>query len=176
MHGQILLIRAEAGAELGLDPELNNTINQLRKRVGFNHLLKNNPIEDSRLVQKYPLIKGADKNLIREIRRERAIELMGEGFRFNDIVRWKAGHVLTMPRKGIIPNEVAEGDNSGYTKEEIKTLKEEIGFFEDGSLDVYGKRVQRPAVFIDPQHYLYPIPLDQISLNPNLKQNPGWQS
>ncbi|WP_438264361.1 RagB/SusD family nutrient uptake outer membrane protein, partial [Bacteroides cellulosilyticus] len=24
------------------------------------------------------------------------------------------------------------------------------------------------------RHYLYPLPTDQLQLNPNLKQNPGW--
>lgn len=24
------------------------------------------------------------------------------------------------------------------------------------------------------KHYLYPLPTDQLLLNPNLKQNPGW--
>mgnify|MGYP001536028172 len=24
------------------------------------------------------------------------------------------------------------------------------------------------------KHYLYPLPTDQLQLNPNLKQNPGW--
>ena len=25
------------------------------------------------------------------------------------------------------------------------------------------------------KHYLYPLPTDQLQLNPNLKQNPGWE-
>ena len=29
--------------------------------------------------------------------------------------------------------------------------------------------------FIDPQHYLFPIPAREISLNPLLEQNPGWK-
>ena len=24
------------------------------------------------------------------------------------------------------------------------------------------------------KHYLFPLPKDQLQLNPNLKQNPGW--
>ena len=28
--------------------------------------------------------------------------------------------------------------------------------------------------FIDPKNYLFSIPTNQIGLNPNLKQNPGW--
>ena len=40
----------------------------------------------------YPNVTGSNKGVILEIRRERAIELMQEGFRFNDLVRWKAGY------------------------------------------------------------------------------------
>ena len=79
-YAEILLIRAEAGAELGQDPELDKTINALRDRVGFNHHLTTNPIEDPKLVAEYPTIKGPNANLIREIRRERRIELALEGF------------------------------------------------------------------------------------------------
>lgn len=32
--------------------------------------------------------------VLQEIRRERCIELAGEGFRFNDLKRWKAGKLL----------------------------------------------------------------------------------
>lgn len=34
-YAEVLLIRAEAGAELGKDPELDLTVNALRKRVGL---------------------------------------------------------------------------------------------------------------------------------------------
>ena len=29
-------------------------------------------------------------------------------------------------------------------------------------------------VFEEPKHYLYAIPTNEIALNPNLTQNPGW--
>ena len=48
----------------------------------------------SRLVAKYPEIKGPNKNLIREIRRERRVELFAEGYRWDDVCRWNAGEVL----------------------------------------------------------------------------------
>ncbi|MEG1616714.1 MAG: RagB/SusD family nutrient uptake outer membrane protein [Bacteroidales bacterium] len=165
---EILLIRAEAGAELGKDPELDRTINALRRRVGFNVDLTNAPFADPALADMYPNVKGANANLIREIRRERRIELFGEGLRRDDLMRWASGEVLAKPRKGMILDETL------YTSEEIATLKRELGVFADGSLDVYGKRVQMPAEFIAPKHYLYAIPINEIALNPNLEQNPGW--
>ena len=97
-YAEILLIRAEAGAELGQDPELDKTINALRDRVGFNHHLTTNPIEDPKLVAEYPTIKGPNANLIREIRRERRIELALEGFRYDDIMRWNAMKLFENPK------------------------------------------------------------------------------
>jgi hypothetical protein len=42
----------------------------------------------------------------------------------------------------------------------------------DCSINTKGELVTR--VF-DEKHYLAPIPSGQISLNPNLTQNPGWE-
>lgn len=181
-YAEILLIRAEAGAELGKDPELDKTVNALRKRVGFKHPLTASPTEDPKLVAEYPVIKGPNANLIREIRRERRIEMFGEGLRYSDLMRWACGKLLEAPRRGFIP------DATLYTPEEMKVFetgityndkKEEvdagIALFSDGSLDLYGKRVKAPAVFEDPKHYLFSIPLNELSLNPKLKpNNPGW--
>lgn len=181
-YAEILLIRAEAGAELGKDPELDKTVNALRARVGFTAKLTANPAEDPKLVAQYPIIKGPDANLIREIRRERRIEMFGEGLRYSDLMRWACGKLLEAPRRGFIP------DPTLYTADEMKvfqtgqtvndkgeTTDAGIALFNDGSLDLYSKRVKAPAVFEDPKHYLFSIPLNELSLNPNLKpNNPGW--
>ncbi|MCD8184464.1 MAG: RagB/SusD family nutrient uptake outer membrane protein [Bacteroides sp.] len=182
-YAEVLLIRAEAGAELGKDPELDKTINALRKRVGFTASLTSSPIEDPKLVAEYPIIKGAgDANLIREIRRERRIEMFGEGLRYSDLMRWACGKLLEAPKEGFIP------DPTLYNADEMKIFRtgktvndkgEEIDagvrLFSDGTLDLYGQRVQTPAKFEDPKHYLFAIPLNELSLNPNLKpNNPGW--
>ena len=173
-YGEILLIRAEAGAELGVldNTELGRTINELRKRVGFNHPLTVNPVADPKLEKEYPNIKGSNANLIREIRRERRIELFGEGYRYDDLRRWACGKRLdasVVVRAGIIP------DASLYTTEQINDMKEELGLTAEGALDIYGKRVKTQAVFEEPKHYLLSIPINEISINPNLApNNPGW--
>lgn len=173
---EILLIRAEAGAELGKEPELDVTINALRERVGFTHKLTNSPVVDPVLVEEYKNVKGNNPALIREIRRERSIELVGEGYRYLDLMRWGEGHNLAEIRKGFIPNlKTSPDDPTGYTQEEIDEMEREMGFDENGAIDIYSKRVQRPAVFEDPKHYLQPIPINELSLNPNLTQNPGWE-
>lgn len=175
-YAEILLIRAEAGAELGKDPELDKTVNALRERVGFPFKLTNTPVIDPVLVKEYKYVKGANPALIREIRRERSIELLGEGYRYYDIIRWGEGHNLADLRTGIIPNlKKSDDDPTGYTAEEIAAIQKDLGFDTNGAIDVYSKRVQQPAVFVDPKHYLFPIPINEISLNPNLTQNPGWE-
>lgn len=176
-YAEILLIRAEAGAELGKDPELDKTINALRDRVGFTHHLTANPIEDPVLVEKYPGIKGANANLIREIRRERNIELFGEGYRYDDLMRWAAGHNLAKVRTGFKPNKQLNADDqTGYTQAELDQIEKDMGFEVNGCINIYGKRVQRAPIFETPKNYYFGVPLNELSLNPNLKpQNPGWE-
>lgn len=175
-YGEILLIRAEAGAELGLDPELDKTINALRDRVGFTHHLTANPEQDPKLVEEYPTIKGANANLIREIRRERRVELMAEGLRYSDLMRWACGLRLNKKKLGFMPNIAKSTDDpTAYSQEEYDKLLKELGFV-DGALDVYTKRMTNPVPnFIEPKNYLFSIPTDEIGLNPNLTQNPGWE-
>lgn len=169
-YAEALLIRAEAGAELGKDPELDKTVNALRARVGFSFKLEENPDEDLDLIAKYPDIKGPDKNLIREIRRERRIELFAEGYRWDDVCRWNVGEIVfNRVRRG------AKMDPDLYSAKEIETIKGLIGFDKDGFITPYAKRVTYSMNFTE-KNYLYNIPLDEISLNPNLlPQNPGWE-
>ena len=169
-YAEALLIRAEAGAELGKDPELNKTINKLRARVGFPFMLDENPVEDPNLVKEYPVIKGPNKNLIREIRRERRIELFAEGYRWDDVCRWNVGEIVyNKVRRG------AKMDPKLYTQDEINTIKKLVGFDADGYITPYAKRATYSMNFTE-KNYLYNIPLDEISLNPNLlPNNPGWE-
>ena len=169
-YAEVLLIRAEAGAELGKDPELDKTINKLRARVGFPFPLTENPVEDPNLVKEYPDIKGPNKNLIREIRRERRIELFAEGYRWDDVCRWNVGTIVyNKVRRG------AKMDPTLYTQEEINTISDLVGFDKDGFITPYAKRATYSMNFTE-KNYLYNVPLDEISLNPNLlPNNPGWE-
>lgn len=169
-YAEVLLIRAEAGAEMGLDPELDKTVNALRERVGFPFKLEANPVEDPDLVSKYPVIKGPDANLIREIRRERRIELFCENQRWDDIVRWKVGNEVFNLRE----RRGAPLDARLYSASEIETIKSKVGVDENGFILPYKESGRLERNFTD-KNYLFNVPLDQISLNPNLlPQNPGW--
>ena len=169
-YAEVLLIRAEAGAELGKDPEFDKTNNQERTSEGFTFKLEADPIADPDLIAKYPNVKGDNANLIREIRRERRIELFAEGYRWDDVCRWNVGEVVfNRVRRG------AKMDPILYSADEIKTIKDQVGFDADGFITPYAKRVTYSMNFTA-KNYLYNIPLDEISLNPNLlPQNPGWE-
>lgn len=173
---EILLIRAEAGAELGRDPELDQTVNVLRERVGFNHALPENPVQDPKLLAEYPTIKGPNANLIREIRRERRVEMMGEGLRYADLMRWACGERLNQPKLGIIPDKATSPDDpTAYSEEDYNSIVTNLGFGANGAIDIYTKRMTNPVPnFISPKNYLFSIPTDEIGLNPSLSQNDGW--
>ncbi len=72
---------------------LDKTINLLRDRVEMAHLTVS-PVADVR-----PIDYGYTlSNLLYEIRRERRIELIAEGFRLDDLKRWNAMKLLENPK------------------------------------------------------------------------------
>jgi len=83
-----------------------------------------------------------------EVREERRVELAFEGHRFWDIRRWKIGSQTT----------------------DLKGMK--ITMNPDGSFN-YQVETVRERQWND-KYYLYPIPQDEIFINENLTQNPGW--
>jgi len=90
-YAETLLINAEAKAELGTitQADLNKTINVLRDRAGMPHLTLEVGFTDPN----WPAWGYSLTPLLQEIRRERRIELAGEGFRWDDLARWKAGAI-----------------------------------------------------------------------------------
>ena len=66
-------------------------------------------------------------------------------------------------------------DPTLYTQEEINTISDLVGFDQDGFITPYAKRATYSMNFTE-KNYLYNVPLDEISLNPNLlPNNPGWE-
>ena len=57
----------------------------------------------------YHNVTGANKGVILEIRRERTIELILEGFRYYDLMRWKEGKMLEQPFMGMYFPGLTEG-------------------------------------------------------------------
>jgi len=101
--------------------------------------------------------------LMWEIRRERRVELMMNGFRYQDLMRWKKGYYLDRAQNVDAFLGAKVPDNG-------KVLRNPNGY-----IIPYATNLTR--TFIDPKNYLSPIPTGQISLYPVgvLQQNPGWQ-
>ncbi|WP_287710211.1 RagB/SusD family nutrient uptake outer membrane protein, partial [Barnesiella sp.] len=99
---------AEAKAELGTltQEDLKISIKKIRDRVGMPNIDMDaaNANPDPYLCaleSGYQNVTGPNKGVILEIRRERTIELLLEGFRYYDIIRWKEGKVFEQPYKGM---------------------------------------------------------------------------
>jgi len=101
-YAEVLLNYAEAKAELGTftNDDWAKTVGAIRARAGITGGLTSKPATiDTYFQQKYfPSI--TDPSIL-EIRRERAVELCLEGFRFDDIRRWKCGYLLNMSWDGM---------------------------------------------------------------------------
>ena len=193
---EVYLNYAEALAELGTltQADLDKSVNLLRDRVGMPHLnmVAANANPDTFLTSElygYVNVTGANKGVILEIRRERGIELVCEGLRFQDICRWREGHLMDQPVYGFyVPGEGVydiDGDGtndfvvngtstysaSGVTPVEIgKSIILSEG--NKGFIQVHADVIRE---FNEERDYLYPIPSNEISLtHGNLKQNPGW--
>lgn len=97
-YAEVLLTYAEAVAELGTasQTDIDISIGLLRGRVNMPGLnvAAANALPDPVLAGQYPLVQGAGKGLILEVRRERRVELAMEGFRSDDLMRWFAGKRL----------------------------------------------------------------------------------
>ncbi|SFF84377.1 RagB/SusD family nutrient uptake outer membrane protein [Prevotella sp. KH2C16] len=115
-HNDIILFRtaevylnfAEAKAELGTltQADLDKSITKIRARVGMPalNLSQANANPDPYLMSAetgYPNVSGTNKGVILEIRRERTIELFDEGFRYDDLMRWKEGKAFEKQFKGM---------------------------------------------------------------------------
>ncbi|HRN57952.1 MAG TPA: RagB/SusD family nutrient uptake outer membrane protein, partial [Agriterribacter sp.] len=91
-YGEVLLIYAEASFEKNgaiSDEELNKSINLIRQRAGMIELTNG-------------FVTANGLNMREEIRRERTIELALEGFRYDDLRRWKtAEYEIPADVKGI---------------------------------------------------------------------------
>jgi hypothetical protein len=163
-YGEVLLNYAEARAELGTitQDDLDKTINLLRDRVAMPHLDMNSVPVDPRYVN------DGVSPLIVEIRRERRVELFMEGFRYDDLRRWKQGKKLEIPSYGIRWDDAAKAryPNSNIRSSTVNGIP---------YIDVYQGTDWANPVFDESKHYLWPIPLSDLAQNPNIKQNPGWQ-
>lgn len=149
-YAEVLLTYAEAENELnGPSAKVYDLLNQIRNRVGM-------PDVDQ---SKY----GTQSTLRELIRRERSVELAGEGLRRADILRWKDANgkmVAETVLNGPLTRIIGTVDHSGtdpYTRATITRTDELI---ENRSFAVHNR--------------YFPMAQSDMDANPNLEQNPGY--
>lgn len=186
-YAEILLNEAEAKAELGqmTSQVWNKTIRLLRERAGVNGRIPTTA--DPYLVSYYDN-KVTDMWLL-EIRRERAVELFfeGGGLRYDDLMRWKQGEMLTKKLGSIyigakntavdtngdgindliVVDKMPASRNPNLTYVDLS--KTRFYTFKDGRLYVANNNVW------EDKKYTHPIPTAARVKNPNLAQNDGWE-
>lgn len=167
-YAEVLLNLAEAKAELNIitQEDLDKTINILRDRVNMPHLTLN-PVED-------PKYKDEGLSpLIIEIRRERRVELSFEDTRYHDLMRWKWGKRLALPVLGMrFESSYFQSERFSQADPNRVKLKKVNGI---SYIDVFAGTEWENRSFDENKDYLHPIPVNVISKNPEIKQNPGWE-
>lgn len=209
-YGEVLLNYVEAKAELGQADQsvIDETVNVIRARVGMPGLdvAKANAAPDSFLSSYYTdkHLEGADKGLILEIRRERTVELVNEGFRLWDMLRWHEGQQICPASNTLGPGFIGcwfpglgEYDMNNDGKPDLciysgstpqtdcdNTLNVAPGKENTLSEGTSGYLVQfkDQTYKWEEKDYLYPIPNKQMQIYPIdettgksvLTQNPGY--
>lgn len=191
-YAEVLLNYAEAKAELGIitQDDIDRTIRLIRSRVSMPNLdmTSANQSPDAVLAALYPNVSGSCQGIILEIRRERRIELVMEGFRWDDLVRWKAGKLLEPHFIGMYFPSLGEFDLDGdgapdlmlYTGTAPSTTAAqsvEIGGVLQLTEGDHGNLIgfkDNTKQFDESRDYLYPLPTGDLLLNENLVQNPNW--
>lgn len=153
-YAEVLLNYAEAVYELNgsiTDADLNLSLNLVRQRINSKMpKLSNAFVEANGLTMR------------EEIRRERTVELVLEGYRIDDLKRW-----ATAPKE-MVQDQL--GVQVRGTWFETNWAAQSRPLNADGCIVLYSDRQW------DDKLYLYPLPSDQRQLNPQLGQNPGWEN
>lgn len=168
-YAEALLIHAEAKAELNecTQEVLDKTINVLRDRVNMPHLSVDIGFVDPKW--EFPDLSP----LLNEIRRERRVELACEGYRFDDLYRWAATHLIKRPMYGAkIQQFIDVKDQFKPELDPANIAVNDLGYIAPH----WNSPAKNGWQFDENKNYLYAIPLDQLIMNPNLKQNPGYKT
>nr|WP_293844854.1 RagB/SusD family nutrient uptake outer membrane protein [uncultured Arsenicibacter sp.] len=197
-YAEILLNYAEAKAELGTltNDDWTKTVGALRKRAGITAGLTTKPtvVDPYMKANYFPEI--SDPSLM-ETRRERGIELVLEGFRFYDIVRWNRGQLMEQTWNGFYvpaldkPLDLNEDGKNDVVFYKVKPATQLAGVTyinvaetingvpnpQRLKNDTYGELTWLTNIprKWEEKHYLYPIPETDRLMNPKLGQNPGWE-
>ena len=194
-YAEMLLNYAEAKEELGTftDQDWANTIGALRARAGITGGLTTKPTTADPYLQANYFPNISEPTLL-EIRRERSIELAWEGFRFDDLMRWKKGELLEQEWTGMyVPSLNTPMDLNSDGKNDVvfvQTTTSTPGVKQINVAPMIGGKVNpqqlthgtygeltwlkdEPKEWTDKKYY-YPIPQTALLKNQRLGQNPGW--
>ena len=152
-YAEVLLNYAEAVFEQSesiSDEDLNISLNLVRGRA--------NPTM-AKLTNALVSANGLDMR--EEIRAERSIELFLEGFRIDDLKRWKTAET-EMPQNMLGIQYAGTWYQTNWNQ--ARPLDG------DGCIILYDGRKW------EQKNYLLPLPSDERQLNKNLGQNPGWDN
>jgi len=158
-YAEVLLIYAEATFEKGgtiSDADLDLSINKIRDRAGMPHLTN-------------AFVTANALDMKTEIRRERTIELALEGFRYDDLRRWKIAETeLPQDVKGIKVKGSTWQTYPYYSSAANQAKADANGFFTS----------ETNRKFDPNKNYLQPLPTKEVAFylasGYVLQQNPGW--
>jgi hypothetical protein len=151
-YAEVLLNYAEAVYERDgaiSDADLDISLNLVRQRVNTTMPKLSNAFASANAL-----------NMRTEIRRERTVELYNEGFRIDDLKRWKTAET-EMPQEML---------GIKWTGTEFQTKWPGV----TRTRNTEGAIIMETNRTWAEKNYLLPLPADQLKLNPNLKQNQGW--
>ena len=209
--GEVLLNYAEATAELGQFDQgaADRSINVLRNR----NIRKNNQgdvlpklppmtVSGTEVLANGVVLNDPDRDpsvssLLWEIRRERWVELMQEGFRREDLRRWKMYKFMSNDEENGVPSTAVRGAIFDYTKytpaqqREIRTRVNPAALytiFPGDSTYIalnpmntqLSRRLWADGDLAFERQYFSAVPTNEISVyishGFSLSQNPGWDS
>lgn len=174
-YAEVLLNYAEAVFERNgaiSDADLDKSLNLVRLRINLDNAMP-------KLSNAFVSANGLDMRT--EIRRERTVELFNEDFRTDDIKRWHSAATDLITNVG----GTAYGNAAAYVSQWPVSIKWTGTQYQNGPnaykagstlpKDANGCIItDQTARQFSERNYLYPIPSVQITLNPQLVQNPGW--
>lgn len=167
-YAEILLSYAEALYEYNgniTDEQLETTVNEVRKRAGFEVKLTNAFVQNNGL------------DMCNEIRRERMVEFIDENLHYDDIIRWKtAENVLPVALLGI---KFVDSETTAKRNELANRLTDANGNLDGVKVydeaDIYVIEKADTRKFDPEKDYLYPIPSYEIATSGGtVIQNPKW--
>lgn len=186
---EAILNYAEAMCELEKfdQPAADRSINRLRDRAGVDRMVVSqitdnfdpNRDKGNNAWWSGDLTDYAVPALLWEVRRERIIELMGEGFGFYDVRRWgKAAYFANRQEKGMwwMKGSTPYGTNPKGILDVttgLQVLPKDMASGEGGYIYVNPSPKVQGKGWLD-KYYLYCVPTKELTLNPSLTQNPGW--